>query len=424
MRYQNKLYDVVGIGFGPSNLALCVALRENNISAKYIFLERRDEFKWHPGMLLEESTMQTPFLKDLITSINPSSRFTFLSYLREKGRLNEFINLHEFFPSRPEFNDYYAWAANFFSNNVIYNYEVESINPILDLKSHVKELNVNIRDLNTNIEKNLCAKNIVIGMGSMPFIPEKCIIDSDHVFHSENFLSRINKCYSNQNKEYSFIVVGAGQSSAEISFYLLDNYPNSNVSIISSGFVFKSIDDNPFVNAYYSGDKITTIYDLNQSAKELLFKNFSNSNYSVVDKETIHKLAKKIYDEKTINKLRFKIFSFSRVIKLIKTESAVEILAENLLTNDKFLIRADGVCFATGYTNNHLFGLLKNIDSYMVHDSSNNYLIGSDYKIKTIQGFQPKIYVQGYAEKTHGFTEGTVAGLADRAQTILTSLNT
>ena len=44
------------------------------------------------GMLLDDATMQVSFLKDLVTMRNPTSDFSFLSYLHERGRLVDFIN--------------------------------------------------------------------------------------------------------------------------------------------------------------------------------------------------------------------------------------------------------------------------------------------------------------------------------------------
>lgn len=50
--------------------------------------------------------MQISSLKDLATPSEPRSRFTFLNYLFEKGRLNQFINLGTFLPTRAEYEDY------------------------------------------------------------------------------------------------------------------------------------------------------------------------------------------------------------------------------------------------------------------------------------------------------------------------------
>src|ERR1700712_1293824 len=89
--------DVVGIGFGPSNLAMAIAVSEHNavsgacgVSAR--FVERQAGVGWRRGMLLDDATMQVSFLKDLVTLRNPTSEFSFLKYLHSRGRLVDFIN--------------------------------------------------------------------------------------------------------------------------------------------------------------------------------------------------------------------------------------------------------------------------------------------------------------------------------------------
>uniref|UniRef100_UPI0015F0C073 SidA/IucD/PvdA family monooxygenase n=1 Tax=Pseudonocardia pini TaxID=2758030 RepID=UPI0015F0C073 len=128
--------DVVGIGFGPSNLALAVALSEHNARVPeaerltFRFLERQERFGWHRGMLLEDATMQISFLKDLVTLRNPQSPFTFLAYLKDKGRLVDFINYGTAFPTRLEFHDYLEWAAARFTEHVDYGVEVTEVVPV------------------------------------------------------------------------------------------------------------------------------------------------------------------------------------------------------------------------------------------------------------------------------------------------------
>jgi L-ornithine N5-oxygenase len=55
--------------------------------------------------------MQISCLKDLATLRNPASPFTFLSYLHEHDRLVSFINRGSVIPTRREYADYLAWAA-------------------------------------------------------------------------------------------------------------------------------------------------------------------------------------------------------------------------------------------------------------------------------------------------------------------------
>lgn len=85
-----KIYDLLGVGIGPFNLSLA-ALIEPISHLETIFLEQKTEFQWHEGLLMEGTTIQVPFLADLVTMADPCSRFTFLNYLREHSRLYNFF---------------------------------------------------------------------------------------------------------------------------------------------------------------------------------------------------------------------------------------------------------------------------------------------------------------------------------------------
>src|SRR3954469_11801573 len=120
---QIPIYDVVGVGFGPSNLALAIALAEHNAGpgepVTAHFLERQPRFGWHRGMLIDTATMQVSFLKDLVTMRNPTSGFSFLNY-------------KNLFPLRVEFHDYFEWAAAKVDDVVSYGTEVVSVQPVYD----------------------------------------------------------------------------------------------------------------------------------------------------------------------------------------------------------------------------------------------------------------------------------------------------
>lgn len=132
------VHDVVGIGFGPSNLALAIATEEHNERREHDqapldarFLERQTTFGWHRGMLLDGATMQVSFLKDLVTMRNPASDYSFLSYLQERERLVEFINHKTLFPLRIEFHDYLEWAASRVDHLVSYGERVVGAEPVM-----------------------------------------------------------------------------------------------------------------------------------------------------------------------------------------------------------------------------------------------------------------------------------------------------
>src|SRR5262245_11529859 len=129
------VFDVVGVGFGPANLALAIAIAEHNAQpdvspVRSLFLERQRRFGWHRGMLIDDATMQVSFLQDLVTLRNPTSDFSFLSYLHSADRLVDFINQKSLFPLRVEFHDYLEWAAARFTDEVRYGHEVTTVTPV------------------------------------------------------------------------------------------------------------------------------------------------------------------------------------------------------------------------------------------------------------------------------------------------------
>ncbi len=76
--------DLVGVGAGPANLslaALVASARERGLT--FIgsrFLERNTAVFWHSGQMFPGTLMQTEFYRDLVTPMDPTSRFTFLNF--------------------------------------------------------------------------------------------------------------------------------------------------------------------------------------------------------------------------------------------------------------------------------------------------------------------------------------------------------
>src|SRR5690242_29241 len=122
--------DVIGIGFGPSNIALAIALEELYPEITVLFLEGRDTPGWQPGMLLSGSDIQHHPVRDLVTPRNPRSRYGFLNYLHEEGRLFDFLNLNLPYPLRKDYARYVAWAARQFDDRVRYGHGVTGVAPL------------------------------------------------------------------------------------------------------------------------------------------------------------------------------------------------------------------------------------------------------------------------------------------------------
>jgi len=107
---NGRVYDFAGIGVGPFNLGLA-ALSEPVEGLDRVFLERRESFDWHPGMMLEPAHLQVPFMADLVTLADPTSPYSFLNFLKHTGRLYRFYIRENFYPLRAEYNQYCQWVA-------------------------------------------------------------------------------------------------------------------------------------------------------------------------------------------------------------------------------------------------------------------------------------------------------------------------
>src|SRR5450830_1374056 len=127
------VHDLIGIGFGPSNLALAIALQEREKAQgklDVLFLDKQADYRWHGNTLVTQSELQISFLKDLVTLRNPTSPYSFVNYLKAHNHLVDFINLGTFYPCRMEFNDYLRWVAESFTRQSAYGQTVTAVEPV------------------------------------------------------------------------------------------------------------------------------------------------------------------------------------------------------------------------------------------------------------------------------------------------------
>ncbi|MDC0773430.1 lysine N(6)-hydroxylase/L-ornithine N(5)-oxygenase family protein [Streptomyces sp. HD] len=199
-------HDFVGIGLGPFNLGLA-CLTEPIDELDGVFLESKPDFEWHAGMFLDGAHLQTPFMSDLVTLADPTSPYSFLNYLKEKGRLYSFYIRENFYPLRVEYDDYCRWAANQLSS-VRFNTTVTEV-------TYQDEDAVYV--VRTADGDTYRARHLVLGTGTPPHIPEACQGLGGDFLHNSRYLQHKQEL---QKKE-SITLVGSGQSAAEIYYDLL-----------------------------------------------------------------------------------------------------------------------------------------------------------------------------------------------------------
>ncbi|MCH8613402.1 lysine N(6)-hydroxylase/L-ornithine N(5)-oxygenase family protein [Arsenicicoccus dermatophilus] len=205
------VHDVVAIGLGPFNLGLA-ALAEPVDGLDVVVLERAEEFRWHPGLMIEGTTLQVPFLADLVTLADPTSRWSFLNHLKAVGRLYPFYIRETFVPLRAEYDAYCRWVAARLPG-LRFGHEVVSVTRRGEGADAVHEIVARRTDGEQVVVRG---RHLVVGVGTEPVVPPGLAGALSQlpgrVLHSADYLSHREalRCAS------AVTIVGSGQSAAEI----------------------------------------------------------------------------------------------------------------------------------------------------------------------------------------------------------------
>jgi L-ornithine N5-monooxygenase len=413
---HTPVVDVVGVGFGPSNLGLAIAVAERNAATpgerpvSACFLERQEEFGWHRGMLIPDARMQVAFLKDLATLRNATSSFGFVSYLADRGRLVDFVNRQTFFPTRLEFHDYLSWAAGRVDDAVSYGTAVESIEPAQDglLAVTGRRGGEPVRVL---------GRAVVVATGLVPVLPAG-VEAGERVWHNSRLVPNVAKLATGPVPQ-RFVVVGAGQSAAESVDLLHRTFPDAEVRAVFGRWGYSPADDSAFANRVFDPDAVHEFYDGSPEARLRVATLHRNTNYSVVDPDLIETLYERHYAERVEGRERLRFDKMCAVESCEDRGDGVEVRIRSSLDGSVTDLEADAVVFATGYRSGDPARFLSGIDAR--RDERGRVRITQDYRLE-LEGSDAPVYVQGATEHTHGLASTLLSNVAVRSGEILASL--
>ncbi|WP_444919850.1 lysine N(6)-hydroxylase/L-ornithine N(5)-oxygenase family protein [Microbulbifer sp. CnH-101-G] len=252
---MSNILDLAGIGAGPFNLAVAALMRNKSLSHR--FFDAKAEFSWHPGLMLPGAMMQTSYLKDLVTPVDPTNPCSFLAYLVENKRFYDFLHAEQRTVTRREFADYLAWAAR----------RLDSIQMSSRVQSVVDngeyfELDVH----GPNGREQVFAKNLCVAAGKKPNIPE-CSRPflSDNCFHALEIALR-NPDVSGKR----VAVVGGGQTGAEVVINLLSKHWGrpQQVTWVSRRSNYLPLDETPFTNDWFTPEYVDVFRQLSPQRRE------------------------------------------------------------------------------------------------------------------------------------------------------------
>lgn len=278
-----EILDVVGIGIGPFNLSLAALLAEAGYD-RTVFLERKPYFSWHPGMLLEGTTLQVPFLADLVSLVAPTSRFNFLNYLQAHDRLYKFLFFENFHIPRREYDHYCQWVSGQL--------------PSLRFGSEVTRVDVvdgcyRVTARAGNSESIHYAHNLVLGTGTQPWLPA-CLHTlaqrfPEKVMHTADYARHFDIAGKQR-----VLVLGSGQSAAEVIQALLnrqcdDEAPQCELDWVTRAPGFLAMEYSKLGLEHFTPDYTAYFHGLAQSVKDrvvpkqgLFYKGISSKTISAI----------------------------------------------------------------------------------------------------------------------------------------------
>ncbi|KAK0936590.1 hypothetical protein LTR29_011828 [Friedmanniomyces endolithicus] len=442
---DGELHELVVVGFGPASLAIAVALHDaiedgqpplRNLCPKVRFLERQSRFAWHPGMLLPGAKMQISFLKDMATLRNPRSKFTFLNYLFEKKRLVQFTNLSTFLPHRIEYEDYMKWCAGWFEDVVDYDRDCLSVeadhkDPNTGAVAGFRVTSVNPR---TGHESTLRAKHVIIATGGRPSMPAHLPSGHPRIIHSSQYATAVSEMFRGGRKPKSVVVIGGGQSAAEVFNNIPSRFPGAKVTLLIRDSALRPSDDSPFVNEVFDPERVDQIYAQSPDVRSREIARDKATNYSVVRLE----LLEHIYETLYTYRLQYsdesqwpqRILSHRTVTSVedceIDGEPALQLHINNssAISADRLkptteTLTADLVVVASGYRRDAHEDLLQSLRPLMPGGDckGQSWNVRRDYGVEFREGSVSEaagVWLQGCNEQTHGLSDSLLSILANR----------
>jgi L-ornithine N5-monooxygenase len=416
------VYDLVGIGFGPSNIALAVAIREQGAPLSCLFLERRPRVEWHPGMLFDDARMQISFLKDLVTLRNPASPYSFLQYLKARGRLEHFVNLGEFRPLRVEYDDYLRWVAEDFADQVRYGTEVVRVTPVTEgvAADPVFSLfRIETEDLHSGTRSVVYARDVAHGGGGRPRMPAN-VPSAAGVLHSSEFLRRLPVEFKDQDAASVFVVVGGGQSAAETADYLLGHYPAATVHLVISTWSLKPADNSPYTNEQFYSASAARHFHLPAERRAAIGSQMRDANYSVVREDLIERLYRSDYQDQVKGRKRLHVHALSRLASVAERDgrllASLQDQVDGRITEE---IPCDGVVLATGYGRSLDPGVFGEVLPHLVVGEDGTPALTRGYRARSGPDLTCGLYLQGFGEDQFGLGDTLLSLLPFRAAEIV-----
>lgn len=247
-------YHTIGVGAGPANLSLAALFRKV-APERMVLFDKQTGPGWHPQLLHAGVRMQTSWVKDLVSLVDPCHPLTFLSYLVSTGRIYALLNAQYDVIPRQEYVAYLAWAAE----------QVPDLHYGVAIEKVSFECSTGFTAYSAG-RPVARSQHLVVGLGTQPYIPDRFGgLPAEDVFVADDLTARTD----GMDRMAPVAVVGGGQTGAECVLELL-----------ATGFAdihwfgrrpwFSPLDDSPPANDFYRPAYLRFLQGLRREARREL----------------------------------------------------------------------------------------------------------------------------------------------------------
>lgn len=230
-------YFAVGVGAGPANLSLA-ALFQTTTDEQIALFDKADSSAWHSALLHPGVRMQTSWMKDLVSMVDPTHRLSFLNYLVTEGRLFAMMNSQFDVIPRKEYMNYLTWCADRI-DNINFNTPIDEVT-FADGEGFYAI---------SQGETVARSEHLVLGVGTRPTIPAGFVgLPEDKLFIADHLSLHLEAMAADRGAAVA--VVGGGQTGAEAVLRLL-RAGFTNIKWLGRRQWFQTIDDTPAANEFY-----------------------------------------------------------------------------------------------------------------------------------------------------------------------------
>lgn len=389
-----KVHDLVGVGIGPFGLSLA-ALSEGVPDLDAVFFEQRPSMSWHPGLLMEGATLQVPFLADLVTLVDPTSPWSYLSYLRAHGRLFRFYFAERFQVPRVEYDDYLRWVAESLER-CRFGRRVEA----LDWEADSETFRVTVRDTATRRVETYGARSVVLSVGTEPVVPEafagllgKKVVHAGEYLDSRPALLDVD----------SVTVVGSGQSGAEVFLDLLRNQTQTGSSLrwVTRSPAFAPMEYSKLGLEHFTPDYTDYFRGLPGETREALLGT-QWQLYKGISAETIAEIYDLLYERSVGGRHLDATLQPAVAVESARTDGDRQVLdCRHVQQGRPFRVETEAVVLATGYAPRQP-GLLDPLRPLLRLDDRGRYQVDESHQVALDPAVSGRLFVQNAEAHTHG----------------------